>query len=264
MLLIADSGGTSTSWALVHNGSVTLFFGQGLHPDVINSDTKLPKELLKNRNNIKRVVFYGTGCATDEKANKVYKFLLSEIPTASVEVYSDLLALAHPFFNKRKGLVAVLGTGSSMAYYDGENLNFEVISPGKGFDPGSGPVIGQMVFQKLKNQNLGKDTINLFDGVLLHNDYDDNILNQINKILFENLNNPECSGILKDAFLEYFEFYRPLWSKHYYPIVFGGTVAELGKGVLINVMKRKGIQLEAVVRYPIEILTNHYLRLEIK
>ncbi|PLX24047.1 MAG: hypothetical protein C0599_03150 [Salinivirgaceae bacterium] len=264
MLLIADSGGTGTNWALIDRGSATHFNGQGLHPDIINSDTKIPTELLKQSGNIDRVVFYGTGCATNEKAKKVTSFLSNQFSTASIEVYSDLMALAHPFFKNRNGLVAILGTGSSMAYYDGEKLHFEVTSPGKGLDPGSGPVIGRMIIQKLKNQNLGQDTIKLFDGILMSNDYDDNLLNQINKILFENLNNSECAGIIKDAFLDYFEFYRPLWSNHYYPIVFGGTIAELGKPILMNVAKRKGIQLEAVVRYPIEILADYYLALEKK
>jgi glucosamine kinase len=258
MKLLADSGGTGTDWALKKTNETVFIKGRGLHPDAINSQTTLPDVLIQNKDQIEDIWFYGTGCAIASKAKKVEVFLKQFFKRARITVYSDLLALAHPIFGKQKGLIGILGTGSSMCHYDGTEIHFEVSSPGKGLDPGSGPVIAKLVWEKYKSMQLGQDARILFDDII-NGDYpDENVLRQISNTLFQNLDNPECVEIVKNAFLEYIDFYRPMWSKYYHPIVLGGTIAALGEPILTNVLKRKGIQLEATVRYPIEKLVEFY------
>lgn len=258
MKLIADSGGTGTDWALQNKSEITFFKGAGLHPDSIDSKTHLPDSLFDIKDQIDTVLFYGTGCANTQKAAKVKSFLASYFGKAKIKVYSDLLALAHPVFGHEHGLVGILGTGSSMCFYDGSSIHFEVFSPGKGIDPGSGSVIVEKVWKKYLNGMLSESINMIFQQTKKNSNNAINPL-EVNKIVFGNLHDSSIRKVVEVAFEEYLNFYEPLWKKHSNSIVFGGTVAALGSAVLTEVVERNGIKIIDIVRYPIKRLVDLHL-----
>lgn len=258
MRLIADSGGSGTTWALIQNNEVVYYEGAGLHPDIISEDSEIPGDVLVLNEQISDLRFYGTGCALKNKAERVHIFLEKRFPNASINVYSDLLALAHPVLKKRKGLVAILGTGSSMSFYDGNDLHFEIQSPGKGADPGSGPVIAHKLIQLFNAGKLSKESEELLKSIQSIDEGNDQTLSAVAKLLFTNLHIADFKRLCANAFDEFIQFYAPVWRKNNYPIVFGGSIAALGLNVLKDVLFKYEIELEDVVRYPIEKLAGNY------
>ena len=260
MKLIADSGGTGTDWALQKQQNTIYFKGMGLHPDTIKADASVPEELLQYRCQVKRIWFYGTGCADSQKAAIVYDFVASIFFNAKVEVFSDLLALAHPIFRQKHGLVGILGTGSSMCYYDGKSIYFEVKSPGRGIDPGSGPVIANRILEKYNKGLLSEYACSFFDEVKKSNS--NKILQSsiVNEITFSNLNDNTLRAQIKAAFEEYLAYYKPLWQKHQLPIIFGGSIAALGETSLREIANTYGLEIVDIIRYPIQSLAKHYAK----
>jgi hypothetical protein len=257
MRLLADSGGTGTDWALINKGETTFFKGVGLHPDTIVRTTRLPDDLIKCGKEIEDIRFYGTGCANTQKAALVKAFLASYFTKAEIYVHSDLMALAHPVLQKEKGLVGILGTGSSMCFYDGNSIHFEVNSPGKGIDPGSGTVIGEKFWRDYLNGSLSEHVNGLIQKRIKVSD-DHYNLAELNEIVFSNLHDDVIRKLVETSFEEFFSFYKPLWGKYKQPLVLGGTIAALGSALLTDVAVRNNLVVKDYVRYPIERLVSYY------
>ncbi|MGC6470117.1 MAG: hypothetical protein ACON4E_02470 [Flavobacteriales bacterium] len=167
MILIADSGSTKTDWCLVKNGKeVKRIQTIGLNPFTINSDSilKTISQLELNFLEIRKVFFYGAGCGNNEKKSQMLFSLKHFFKNADIHVYSDLLAVARALLKTESGYIGILGTGSNVAYFDGENIQPVCTSLGYLLgDEGSGNYLGK---QFLKHFILGK--------------FKDEILSQIN------------------------------------------------------------------------------------
>jgi glucosamine kinase len=150
MIIIADSGLTKTDWRVVlQDKTVIPFETKGLSPFFCNEEdynnallASFPSAL--DSTAVSKVFFYGSGCAGEEKGYKAKQALQSFFGKAQTYVYSDLLAVARASFGDGKGVVAILGTGCNIAFYDGVNVIHH--TPSLGFilgDEGSGAYIGR-------------------------------------------------------------------------------------------------------------------------
>lgn len=150
MILVADSGSTKTDWILVSPGKPdTAFKTGGLNPFFL-SDREMHKVIGKQENllaeaeNVKEIYFFGAGCSSPDKREVVSNVLSSSFKQAYVSVDSDLLGSAYATCGNETGLCCILGTGSNITYFDGENI-FEG-KHGLGYilgDEGSGSYFGK-------------------------------------------------------------------------------------------------------------------------
>ena len=152
MKLIVESGSTKTDWAAV---GMCRFRTSGINLSVMPARVILEvllqaRELLEEnvpegRNaDPDEILFYGAGLAGSSSLLVLDKALKAVFPSASVAYGSDLLAAARAAFDRKPGIVAILGTGSNSCLYDGSKVVSNV-RPG-GFilgDEGGGVSLGR-------------------------------------------------------------------------------------------------------------------------
>ena len=115
MKLIADSGSTKTTWAIVGQADIVYVTTGGMNPFFrstaeIHSEfgsTVLP--LIKSE--VSEIFFYGAGVINAEKGKVVADALQMIFPNAIIETHSDLLAAARSTFGNKSGIACILGTG---------------------------------------------------------------------------------------------------------------------------------------------------------
>jgi N-acetylglucosamine kinase-like BadF-type ATPase len=170
MKIIADSGSTKTDWCLVNPaGEVKTVQTVGLNPYFLDEDevlTILRKDLYPFLDNkkVEQVFYYGSGCALPHK-QQVLQFALDFFfMHADVEVENDLLGAARALCGAEKGLVCILGTGSSSCLYDGKEIIERLPSFGYVLgDEGSGAFLGQRVLTAFLNNELPDHLQKLFE-----------------------------------------------------------------------------------------------------
>ncbi len=149
--LIADSGGSSTTWALVSRNNEVSFVQTGsLHPKYAFSDPEILKELQKQFQGLNApLYFYGAGCAS-EAVQQEMKAFLKEAGFQEVNVYPDTLAACRALYGKESGWVGILGTGSILVQYDGSKIVQRIGGYGSLVgDEGSGFYFGKLLVRYL-------------------------------------------------------------------------------------------------------------------
>ena len=152
-ILIADSGSTKCEWCLLQGGKKKKFETQGISPYFLNS-TQI-QHILKSElspaienHKIDRVFFYGTGCAGPKNKSIARVALKRVFLKADILVDHDLMGAARALCGEKKGIAAILGTGSNSCYFDGRKIVKN--SPGLGYvlgDEGSGAYLGKKILQ---------------------------------------------------------------------------------------------------------------------
>lgn len=165
-ILIADSGSTKTEWTLLENNMVVRsLYTEGINPNQANEDV-IAKMLLKTELRSfapAHIHFYGSGCGSASGKNIVRNALEALFTNAGITIESDLFAAARALCGTEKGIVAIMGTGSSSCLYDGVKIVEQ--RPSLGFilgDEGSGAVLGKMFVRKLLYGELSKEVSEKF------------------------------------------------------------------------------------------------------
>ena len=152
MKLIVESGSTKTDWAVTGGPR---FRTSGINLSVMPAKAILDvvleaKELLEENTPEGRsvepdeILFYSAGLVGSRALLILDKALKAVFPSATVAYGSDLLAAARAAFDRKAGIVAILGTGSNSCLYDGSKVVSNV-RPG-GFilgDEGGGVSLGR-------------------------------------------------------------------------------------------------------------------------
>jgi len=166
-ILIADAGGTSTTWCMCDNmtGIMTdeIITG-GINAavygiDEIDHEIEIAARLI---NKSTHIYFYGAGCRGCNTVT-VRNLIGKRAPSASkIEVQSDMLGAARALFSHSSGIACILGTGSNSCLYNGEEIIDNV--PPLGYilgDEGSGASLGKALLKSvLRNDLTDKDIIN--------------------------------------------------------------------------------------------------------
>ena len=161
-ILIADSGSTKTDWivcntethyqarfataglnpCLMDDASITCLLAEEVAPQIKTTVFEASADV-ETSASIAHVHFYGAGCRPDQ-IERMQRLIGSVLHATSVSVASDLLGAAHALCGHEAGIVAILGTGSGSAVYNGEC--FTAQTPSLGYilgDEGSGAVLGR-------------------------------------------------------------------------------------------------------------------------
>src|ERR1700712_4411893 len=130
MILVADSGSSKTDWLLDKPGGIPAeYHTDGLNPYFLTEKEIAKKlhdqlaELTAISHQITEIYFFGAGCSSPDRHEMVSNALSQVFPKAFVSVDSDLLGSAYATCGHDKGICCVLGTGSNISFFDGENVS---------------------------------------------------------------------------------------------------------------------------------------------
>ncbi|WP_454803531.1 N-acetylglucosamine kinase [Mucilaginibacter phyllosphaerae] len=165
MILVADSGSSKTDWLLAIPGKENRAFkSAGLNPYFLTEKeiAKIIQEQVPDMvtlaNDITEIYFFGAGCSSPDRHEIVSNAISSLIPNAYVSVDSDLLASAYATCGHEKGFCCVLGTGSNISFFDGENIHDGQHGLGYALgDEGSGTWFGKALVTDYLYGNMPDD-----------------------------------------------------------------------------------------------------------
>lgn len=164
-ILVADSGGTQTDWCYVNlDGEREYFTTKSFHPSNWSETFELEfKEYWSKKEYFKRTAlhFYGAGCLNKNNKIQLANYF-KKWGFEDVAIFSDVEGAGHALLGDKKGTIAILGTGSVVAHFDGDG-GFE-INGGLGYilgDEGSGYYFGKLLVSELLNGVLSEELSNL-------------------------------------------------------------------------------------------------------
>ena len=151
MTLIIDCGSTKAEWVVLDGKNVVKrFITNGFNPNF--TDNEIIRKTIEDamnaidNQNVKRIVFYGSGCGSDTNQNKVAMIFAMVYKINDIEVYPDTLGACHALFGRNPGIACILGTGSNACLYDGNKITQSIVSLGFMLgDEGSGCHIGKRI-----------------------------------------------------------------------------------------------------------------------
>lgn len=283
MILVADSGSSSSDWMLNVPDSKPLFFKtKGLNPFFVNQKEietvmKDVPEIIPYVDEIKEVYFFGAGSITPDRREIVSNALTTLFPKAFISVESDLVGAAYATCGKESGLIATLGTGSDISFFDGEVLAPSVHGIGYVLgDEGSGAWFGKRLLTSFLYGKMPKDLEKKFSekyyvtkDVVIKNVYQkerpNSYLASFALFMDENRNHPFVDKLLTDGFDEFVRTnimtYPKFWD---YKCNFVGRIAYTFDLHLQEVCKLHGVQVGKILRSPIEEIFHYVIAREMK
>lgn len=167
-IIIADSGSTKTDWIVTDSEGATSvrFASSGINPCLVDN-TVIARILLQEvsphiPHRPSQLFFYGAGCRPDQ-LERMASLLTTHLRVDTAVVQSDLVGAAHALCGHSPGIVAILGTGSGSAVYDGQR--FTAQTPSLGYilgDEGSGAVLGRRLLGDIFKGQLPESTLRAF------------------------------------------------------------------------------------------------------
>jgi N-acetylglucosamine kinase-like BadF-type ATPase len=172
MILVADSGSTKTDWLLKQPGQeATSFRTPGLNPyfltekEIVKIVHDQATDMVAHSADVKEIYFFGAGCSSPDRHEIVSNALSQLFPKAYISIDSDLLGSAYATCGHEKGLCCVLGTGSNISFFDGEEIHSG--KHGLGFilgDEGSGTWFGKALITDFLYGLMPEDIHTLFSN----------------------------------------------------------------------------------------------------
>lgn len=278
--LIADSGSTKTDWCLVRKGHKPQHFQtQGINPHLQTADaisamlaTELPWTDKKHKP--AEVHYYGAGASSVEKKKIISSILKQHFATEKAIVETDLAAAAKALCGNEKGIVCILGTGSSSCYYDGKKIKEQ--QPSLGYlagDEGSGNHMGKRILQyyaygtfdaELKTgfeMRFGNDLTAIIKK-LYSEPYPNRFLAAFTPMLKDLRGHYMVENIVEDCINDFFHKsilkYRQAWKQ---PLYFTGSVAYMFRDVVENLCDQYELELGKIEKSPMDGLVQYYKHL---
>ena len=267
MKLIAESGSTSTEWALVEdNHLIQRAFTEGINPFYqtrreISRNVRLGLPEIFFRKKIEQVYYYGTGCTSDEKKNVLEASLVAQFKTP-IQVESDLFAAARSLFKCEAGIACILGTGSSSCFYDGEFIVKNIEAGGYILgDEGSGSVLGKIflsdVLKGLAPKNVMTDFFEKFRispsevmESVYNRPFPNRFLSTISYFLADYTDDDYVYGLITSNLRSFFTRNVCQYDYKNYPIRFVGSLAYGYANILRQVAGEFGIELTIIEETP--------------
>jgi N-acetylglucosamine kinase-like BadF-type ATPase len=274
--LIADCGSTKTEWCLLKGGKKTIFNSTGMSPYFVSDiqmEDIIRREVMPQlkKSKVDELHYYSTGCGNIENMRMVKKTLKNIFPDSILNVETDITGAARALCRNEKGIVCILGTGSSACYYNGKRIIKN--SPGLGFilgDEGSGAYLGKKVIQYYLYDTFDDDLRSRFDAKFVTNTNE--ILDSVYKqpfanrylasfaiFLAENRGHYMIENIIEDGLTDFFNTHIRRFSESWkFPVHFTGGIAFGFKDICAEMCKRFNIQNGNITKNPMEGLISFH------
>ena len=160
-ILVGDIGSTKSTWVYTTDIEQELHLG-GYNP-VTQSENQgnfLFESLQANTKDqaFSTIWYYGAGVIDSRIAQVVHDNLKNKFPDSMIKVYSDLTGAAIAACGSDQGTVAILGTGSHAAGWDGKKIVKQAVSLGYILgDEGGGCDIGKALLQHYFYKTMPED-----------------------------------------------------------------------------------------------------------
>lgn len=166
-ILVGDIGSTKSMW-LRNFGTTARVEMRGFNPIAHSAadGIRLFVELEASLEGIKPdlIYYFGAGILDDTARDKVRVIATDFFPSASIQIESDMLGACKAACGNEAGTVAILGTGSNCAVYDGSQVIRKATTLGYLLgDEGSGSDIGKKLAQAYFYQTMPQPIRELLD-----------------------------------------------------------------------------------------------------
>lgn len=276
MIVIADSGSTKTDWCVCANNQTYRFHTKGLNPYFMDAQEILQEiqtgyTVSISQHEITHVYFYGAGCKATEQQLIVVRALQEFFSQAQCLVESDIVGAARALHGNEAGLVAILGTGMSIAYWNGTQI--QEMMPSLGYilgDEGSGAYIGkcfiQALFYNILSNNVSEEWKKTFAYSLsevLENvykkQYPNRYLASFVPFVYKHKNDFSVQQLLHQIFEQFAEQVEVLAKKNnIFSISCVGSVAYFFKDFVYLALQNKSICLLQTDSTPINALIEYH------
>jgi glucosamine kinase len=271
MILVADSGSSKTDWLLAGAGKeIKQFRTTGLNPyflsekEIVKILQQQVPGLIALAADIKEIYFFGAGCSSPDRHEIVSNALSSLFTHSYISVDSDLLGCAYATCGHEKGLCCVLGTGSNISFFDGEDIHEG--KHGLGFvigDEGAGTWFGKALVTDFLYYKMPPDVSAKF-----YDDYDldkESVINNVyqasnantylatfSKFISTIRKTEYAQTLLKRGLLEFVETNIKSYPEyHQYMCHFVGSIAYFFSDELKSVCEENGIIIGKIIQQPI-------------
>jgi len=276
MILIADSGSTKCDWALYDGSGFTTHSTQGFNPmfhteQMVVDGLHNNLDLASKAHQVEHIYYYGSGCQTAELNSVIEQALKIVFSQAQVDVDHDLTAAIRATAGHQPGISCILGTGSNLAYFDGQEIQTK--TSGLGYilgDEGSGTYFGKkIVADYLYGQlptELHKEIEHKFKltkTVAIQNVYmrpNANVyLASFMKVVSNYSDLDYVQNMVLEGLLRFIDVHvRRFDECQSVPVHFVGSIAYYFQGILAQACEKRGIELGKVVKKPIDSLVAYH------
>ena len=280
MILVADSGSSKTDWLLSAPGQQNrVFRSAGLNPyfltekEIVKILQEQVPDLLASGNKITEIYFFGAGCSSPDRHEIVSNAISSLIPNAYVSVDSDLLASAYATCGHEKGICCVLGTGSNISFFDGEDIHDGQHGLGYALgDEGSGTWFGKALITDYLYGNMPDDIharfqkkYNLSKEDVIKNVYQkpraNSYLASFSKFLSEVRETDYTRQLIKKGLQEFVDTNIKSYAQfNKFKCHFVGSIAYVFAEELKDVCAQNDVHVGKIIRQPINDLLEFILK----
>lgn len=280
MLLIADGGSTKVDWVVLDDKKLEVIriTSEGLNPAILDLkelEVRLKglSELMKFKEIIRRVRFYGAGCGTEKSVLLLRSVFLSFFKNAEVFVAEDMLGAVHAASGNNESIVCILGTGSNSCYYDG-NVMFSN-APSLGYiimDEASGNYFGKILLRDYfykempeSLRDLFREHFNLEVDFIKENLYANSSPNMylanFSKFMFDHKEENYIREIIKEGFDVFLKKRVLSYNKNRNtPLYFIGSIAHYFRDMLEECAFNNNLKIKDVIQRPLDNLIKYHQR----
>lgn len=278
MILVADSGSTKTDWRFFQEDKIQSIETLGVNPMIHNEEYIrnaffLNNDFINLKNIVKYIFFYGAGCSSSDRNEKVRKVLLQYFEDADIVVEHDMLAALIALHGDADGIACIMGTGSNSVLQKNKQL-IEVL-PSLGYilgDEAGGVDFGKRFLRDFLYKRLPKE-INDYaiDELQLNKE---SVLNSVYKsppsnkymasfvpVLLRYRASDYVQQLLNERFSAFFDFHILCYENYLdYPIGCIGTIANIFSDELQLVAQNYDTKIDIFIQKPIDALMTYHIR----
>lgn len=280
MILVADSGSSKTDWLLkVSANEEQQFRTAGLNPyfltekEIVKILQEQVPEMVAYADDITEIYFFGAGCSSPDRHEIVTNAISQLFANSYISVDSDLLGCAYATCGHEKGLCCVMGTGSNISFFDGEDI-FDG-QHGLGFvlgDEGSGTWFGKALITDFFYGNM-PDNVNakfeeayhLNKEVVIKNVYQkpnpNTYLASFSRFVSDIKTTDYGQDLLIKGLVEFIETNIKSYPEyHRYKCHFVGSIAYFFADELKSLCTLHGVKTGKIIKQPINDLMSFILK----
>ena len=266
--IIADSGATKCQWTLIMGKEKKSITSVGISPYFLSTDeiVETINKCFQKKIDVQKidaVYFYGTGLSNPANVASIKKALKKVFSKATLDIQTDLVAVARATCQNNKGVACILGTGSNTGFYNGKKIVKN--SPGLGYvlgDEGSGAYLGKKVLQYYLYKTFDEELMHAFENKYKLNK--DQILDAIYKqpspnryiasfaaFLSEHRGHYMIENIIEDGINDFFFTHlNKLNESWLHPIHFTGSIAYVFSDVVKQLASGYELEIGKIVKSP--------------
>lgn len=278
MILIVDSGATTTEWVFLRNNEIVKrHLGPGFNPYYFKDENYLVKleEEISNEihfADVETIYFYGSGCSSETNCALVKSSLWESFPNANIHLHHDLYGAAVALCGKEAGIACILGTGSNSCLWNGEEILENV--PSLGYllgDEGSGTYLGKIILAEILIEAAPREISELFYerydmdlSTILDKMYKEpnpnKFLSSISKFAYDHISNPWIKKMVERNFNDFIDKQVSKYTEfENHEISFVGSVAFGFQDILIEVLKSRNLIPGKFIKSPIDDLVKFHI-----